>query len=337
MNNRKKILSISLLILFFSIQNIFASQNLKIGKDYVVTENLRLKTSKNNGNKIVCVLKAGAKVRVLKIGEKEVIDEIESNWVFVEVQKDAKNIKDEVVKYGVVGWCFAGYLANTNQSKNIPNYANANGSIISTSDNIIKRKHIQNITIGDLAEESERIVYSDVNESKILYTLQDNDEIQIKEIWYIKNSENEKAFVNIKVKDFNGFIKLLNDPYENNQFEILEKITVGKKTWTVRKLQQMFAVWSKTDSVELRDAPGIEGTNVIGQVPVSYKNGNNQINLEIEAITEEKDLLQTNNYWVRLTYDGKTGWVYGKYLSAERGGPQYLIPNDVLDFEFGWY
>jgi hypothetical protein len=39
----------------------------------------------------------------------------------------------------------------------------------------------------------------------------------------------------------------------------------------------------------------------------------------------------------RLTYDGKTGWIYGKYLSAERGGPQYLIPNEVLDFEFGWY
>ena len=91
MNNRKKILSISLLILFFSIQNIFASQNLKIGKDYVVTENLRLRTSKINGNKIVSVLKAGSKVRVLKIGEKEIIDEIESNWVFVEVQKDAKN------------------------------------------------------------------------------------------------------------------------------------------------------------------------------------------------------------------------------------------------------
>ena len=79
MNNRKKILSISLLILFFSIQNIFASQNLKVGKDYVVTENLRLRTSKFNGNKIVCVLKAGAKVRVLKIGEKEVIDEIKDD------------------------------------------------------------------------------------------------------------------------------------------------------------------------------------------------------------------------------------------------------------------
>ena len=53
-----------------------------------------------------------------------------------------KNIKDEVVKYGVVGWCFAGYLANTNQSKNIPNYANANGSIISTSDNEFFKKRV---------------------------------------------------------------------------------------------------------------------------------------------------------------------------------------------------
>ena len=56
--------------------------------------------------------------------------------------------------------------------------------------------------------------------------------------------------------------------------------------------------------------------------------------LTAEAITEEYDGSYTDR-WVRITVDGKTGWVHGAYLSAERGGPIYYIPEDLIDFDMG--
>lgn len=52
---------------------------------------------------------------------------------------------------------------------------------------------------------------------------------------------------------------------------------------------------------------------------------------ETEAITEEYDGSYRNR-WVRITVDGKTGWISGAYLSAERGGPTYYIPEDWIAF-----
>jgi len=41
------------------------------------------------------------------------------------------------------------------------------------------------------------------------------------------------------------------------------------------------------------------------------------------------------NCWVRITVDGKSGWISGAYLSAERGGPTYYISEDWIAFHNG--
>lgn len=161
----------------------FAQTKLELYKDMVTTDNLRLRTPYAE-NKIITVLNKGTKVKIIDIeDEKETIDGITSNWVTVEVQKNAKDKDGNPVKYAVVGRCFAGYLKETPPISYVPN----------------------------------------------------------------------------------------------------------------------------------------------------YENGNGQTNIITEAITEEYDGSYRNR-WVRITVDGKTGWISGAYLSAERGGPTYYIPEDWIAF-----
>ena len=77
---------------------------------------------------------------------------------------------------------------------------------------------------------------------------------------------------------------------------------------------------------------------MIGYVPASYRNGNSQINVQVEALAIEVNPDEDSRcWWARITFDGKTGWIDNYYLSAERGGPKYYIPEAALDFDLGWY
>ncbi len=75
-----------------------------------VTENLKLRSSEATTSKVLAVMSAGTKVKVLELGKAETIDGINSNWVKVEVQKGAKDRDGKTIKKGTVGWCYGGYL-----------------------------------------------------------------------------------------------------------------------------------------------------------------------------------------------------------------------------------
>ena len=321
-------------MVFFISAIACAESNIQMYQDMLVTENLRMRTSKYDGRKIITVLNAGTRVKIIDIGETETIEGIENNWVEVEVQKNARDKDGNEVKYGVIGWCFGGYLQETEQLPFQANYGNGNGMRISESENedqnILIRKHIQKVTIGDLAWGEERIIYSDINKSRIIYNLKNNDEIKISEIWSTKDNNN--VWLKVDIYEYSGFVPISFDPYENNKWEIIEKID---NKWTVRKMKQSLSVFANKDEVELWDKPGDKDSKVIAFVPSSYRNGQSQINLVIEAITEEKDIQKGNDRWARTTYNGKTGWIYGGYLSAERGGPTYYIPEDRIAFNLG--
>ena len=350
-----------LLILFIllSMAAISAQAGIKLYQDMVVKENLRLRNPYHNGF-IETVLNAGTRVKIIEIDEEETIDGITSNWVVVEVQNGATDKNGNPLKYGVVGKCFAGYLAETTQIPHTPNYADGNGTIILESEDdvykTIVRKHIQTVKIGDNARGEERIIYSDMEKSEKIYELKDDDELEISEIWKITRKDDGLFYCWFKVKSngfsgflcysepvylkyYNGYKNSMSDPYENNNWEILETIESGGKKWTVRKMAQGLTVWGgvNKDEIELFDNPGETGTKVIGYVPASYRKGNSQINVEIEAITEEVDTENGNKRWARITFDGKTGWIDGYYLGAERGGPKYYIPESSIAFYLGWY
>lgn len=347
--------NVFVVLLVFCLAFLYAEPNVKLYQDMVVTENLRLRNPYHDSF-IETVLNAGTRVKIIEIDKEETIDGITSNWVVVEVQNGATDKNGNPLKYGVVGKCFAGYLAETDQIPHKADYAGGNGTIILESEdenNIITvRKHVQTVKIGDMARDERRIIYSDMEKSQKIYELKDDDELEISEIWKITRKDDGLFYCWLKVKSngYSGFLcysepmfvkyyneyrNVYSDPYENNKWEILETIESGGKKWTVRKMAQGLSVFGTDfgftkDEIELFDNPGETGTKVIGYVPTSYRKGNSQINVEIEAITEDAK-------WARITFDGKTGWIDGFYLSAERGGPKYYIPESSIAFYLGWY
>ena len=75
-----------------------------------VGENLKLRSGEATSSKVLAVMQAGARLRILELGKAETIDGISSNWVKVEVQADAKDVDGKSIEKGLVGWCYGGYL-----------------------------------------------------------------------------------------------------------------------------------------------------------------------------------------------------------------------------------
>ena len=332
----------------------FAQTKLELYKDMITTDNLRLRSPKYAGNKILTVLNKGTRVKIIEIEEEEeTIDGITSNWVKVEVQKGAKDKDGNPIKYAVAGRCFAGYLKEATSVSYIPDYGNGNGTIIAKTEDkdfyILKRKHQQKLKLGERTKDFN--IYKDINKDQVITQVALNDSVNVEELWLAQSKKDSLHYVWLKVS-YNGvqgffyysgayysnyykkYIDDYSDPYKNNCWEILETINTGNKKWTVRKCYQALSVFSENDYIEVQDKPGLTGTEVISKLPSSYKNGHGQENIVVEAITEEYEGSYSNR-WIRITVDGKTGWVSGKYLSAERGGPTYYIPEDWISFYNG--
>ena len=87
-----------------------STTNVTPNKTMTVNENLKLRSGEATSTQVLTVMSAGSKVKILELGKAETIDGINSNWVKVEVQSDAKDRDGKPIKAGTVGWCYGGYL-----------------------------------------------------------------------------------------------------------------------------------------------------------------------------------------------------------------------------------
>ena len=80
-----------------------------LNKIMTVAENLKLRSAGHLSSKVLTVMSAGTKLKVLELGKEEIIDGINSNWVKVEIisgnDKDGNKLKSKMT-----GWCYGGYL-----------------------------------------------------------------------------------------------------------------------------------------------------------------------------------------------------------------------------------
>lgn len=86
--------------------------NESLNKNFIVSENLKLRLGESNSTKVLAVMSVGTKVKILDTGKVEIIDDIKSNWVKVEVLSGAKDRDGKPIKKGTVGWCYGGYLTD---------------------------------------------------------------------------------------------------------------------------------------------------------------------------------------------------------------------------------
>jgi hypothetical protein len=230
------------------------------------------------------------------------------------------------------------------------NYANGNGTIVETK--IIERvtwvfrRHIQNIKIGDLADDENLNIYDKpvLGNGTIIGRLKLGDDINITQVAETIIANYYYYCVNISTNNINGWIfcgKYNYDfaefsvPYFNNRWEITKKLSIGGKSWTIRKMiSQLVSIWVV---LNIRDNPGLIDTKVISKI-IPPEIGGPQINLNVIEATEENETIDgLTDRWLRIKYNGVEGWIFGGYVSVERGGPKYHTPESIIYFDLSWY
>jgi len=101
----------SLLFYFsFVFMFVFPQNILEINKKMIVKENLRLRIEENTNSSVITTMGAGTKVKIINIGNKELIDGIDSYWVQIELLENGKDRNGNQIAAGMKGWCYGGYL-----------------------------------------------------------------------------------------------------------------------------------------------------------------------------------------------------------------------------------
>ena len=158
-----------------------------------------------------------------------------------------------------------------------------------------------------------------------------------------KNSEITDSHENTILANDHSDVLLLKDfwsvpfpeDYYQNNGGIIEVMESGGKTWTIRKLVQFFCIHSnfyEDEIIILYDNPR-------GSSMYKYKTERMQTYIQSLAITKEIDIVEwivrKEEPWVKIMIDDdKSGWVYGGFLTVERGGPKYLTPENVESWFF---
>lgn len=223
------------------------------------------------------------------------------------------------------------------------NYANGNGTIIGTEiDENIKwtiRKHIQSVKIGDLANDENLNIYNKpvFGNGTIIGKLKLNDTINIIQVAEASAANNYYYCLKINTNNnitgwifcgkYNYAQAKIYTPYFNNNWEIMQNINIGEKSWTIRKMAyQRVAVFER---LNIRDKPGLIDTKVISKIIPTYENS--QINLYVSEVTEESETIDgITDRWLKIDYNGINGWVFGGYTSVERGGYKYYTPENII-------
>ncbi len=93
-------------------ENVGLSDNraeIKAGATKRIKENLRLRKNDTLNSSVITTIGEGSKVKILATGEPEVIDDIYSYWVKVQIVNGTDR-DGNPLQAGTTGWCFGGYL-----------------------------------------------------------------------------------------------------------------------------------------------------------------------------------------------------------------------------------
>ena len=80
------------------------------GKILAATDNLRIRDGHSLSDRTITAIKKGTNVKVLEAYKMEIIDQIPSCWVKVELLPGAVDSQGQKIANGTKGWCFLGYL-----------------------------------------------------------------------------------------------------------------------------------------------------------------------------------------------------------------------------------
>jgi len=220
-----------------------------------------------------------------------------------------------------------------------------NGTIVSLkkthSELLTAIKHYQIITLGDLATKDNLVIHPKPSLSKQDGLLHYGDTIVVDQILIKKSLKtgHKDIWYKIKYLSKNGWLYVGNtkdinnrDPYENDNWKLLEIID---KKWTVRKMDEQLSVWGE---VEIRNKPGLSNSIVTYLIDPQGIHENYQQTVSIIAMTEETETInEIEDHWLKIQYKSYSGWIFGGFATAERGGHKYYTPANIAEQNIGIY
>jgi hypothetical protein len=229
------------------------------------------------------------------------------------------------------------------------NYNSGNGTIVEVKKDGKGtwqiRQHVQRLQIVEFSDEKHLPIYETHSmDANAIGRLKIGDFINIVQVAEAIIDEQYHIWLNINTdRGLKGWLLLgidgyddaqCEDPYFNNKWEITEIIRTSK-VWTIRKMicQEVSVV----EVINIRDKPGLVGTTVISKI-VPSENDNPQVNLVVTEATDETETIDNkNDRWLKITYKGIVGWIFGGYASVERGGYKYYTPENIILSELQYF
>jgi hypothetical protein len=232
------------------------------------------------------------------------------------------------------------------------NFDNGNGTILNYNiENeylIITRKHETRLFL--MAFMQQYIVYEDpyINSNE-LFVITSSCYVNTLQIVFVKNLNTNEAMNWIKIitdDNIAGWLKVSTNKeiYSEGNWAILEIININNKNWTIRKIRDSmlvidFSILNREnyidyqgiilyDSIDIRNNPGIDGTEIIFTIKME---DDKRVPLKILAITEETDSKDGEiEHWLKIEFeDGRIGWIFGGYV-YNLADPRYFFPNSIL-------
>ena len=234
-----------------------------------------------------------------------------------------------------------------------PDYKNENGTVLSTvtenDTTTTIRKCNLTLTTGTNLEVYKCKVYENPNEEKLLGTINPGDTIKISQVCEIQKPDNswwddyirEEIWYKISDKDLNGWIRVgttifistpynTPNPYNNDNWSILESFKHKWKKYTVRKFNQNLYV---NDNVWLRKNPWKEENNTILLI-----NGKDQPQkILVKKMVEQTEIIDDiKDHWIYVSYGENEGWIFGGYTtgSNKETEKQYNFPETIIRNSF---
>lgn len=233
------------------------------------------------------------------------------------------------------------------------NYDNGNGTIldykIENEYLVITRKHETRLSLM-LFFSQQNIIYEepDINSNE-LYVITENCHVNTFQIVFSKNLHTNEAVSWVKIitdDNIAGWLKVktTSEIYSDGNWAILEIINVNNENWTVRKMNKttLFVDFDDLnrvhykdyqgivlyDSIDIRNNPGINGTEVIFTLKME---DSKRVYFTILAITEEVDSIDGQiEHWLKIEFeDGRIGWIFGGY-AGHYADPRYPFPNSII-------
>ncbi len=196
-------------------------------------------------------------------------------------------------------------------------------------------KHIQTLKIDFLTNTN---IYDGFDSPTVIGNVNLGEDYTILSITHLTNpQENDTVgqfWLEVAYGKGSGYISAgtIDNPYRNDNYVPLEKVQIGEKVWTIRKFDSLF---SFNHSIDIRNNPGTQGTSVIGKIDASTSNLRT---VTSDAITEQDDTSKgptAGEPWIRIEYEGISGWIPGAYAVIDHGGVKYQTPDGILKNDLG--